>query len=86
MEMIDVHGLQVAKKLLVKYPSIQIIFVTAHAKFAVDAFDIEATDYLLKPVRENRLLKAVTKAQQVLSLRQEMQSKKRITYVRTYFW
>ena len=30
----------------------QIIFVTAHAKFAVDAFDIEATDYLLKPVRE----------------------------------
>ncbi|MFJ5792681.1 response regulator [Lysinibacillus sp. NPDC093197] len=76
MEMIDVHGLQVAKKLLVKYPNMQIIFVTAHAKFAVDAFDIEATDYLLKPVRENRLLKAVTKAQQVFSLRQEMQSKK----------
>ncbi|MFJ7951160.1 response regulator [Lysinibacillus sp. NPDC096418] len=76
MEMIDIHGLQVAKKLLVKYPNMQIIFVTAHAKFAVDAFDIEATDYLLKPVRESRLLKAVAKAQQMVNLRQEMQSEK----------
>ena len=76
MEMIDIHGLHVAKKLIAKYPDMQIVFVTAHAQFAVDAFDIEATDYLLKPVRESRLVKAMSKAQQIYSVRQEMQSEK----------
>ena len=77
MEMIDIHGLHIAKKLTAKYPNMQIVFVTAHARFAVDAFDIEATDYLLKPVRESRLVKAMTKAQQIYNLRQEGQSKKK---------
>lgn len=71
MEMIDFHGLQVAAKIKDDYPDIQIIFVTAHSQFAVEAFDIEATDYLLKPVRENRLVKAMIKAQQVYDVRQE---------------
>lgn len=37
----------------------QIVFVTAHAEHAVDAFDLDAVDYLLKPVREERLREAV---------------------------
>ncbi|KOY82053.1 response regulator [Lysinibacillus macroides] len=65
IEMTDVHGLQVAKQLIMN-STIQIIFVTAHAQFAVDAFDIEATDYLLKPVHEKRLIKALMKAQKRL--------------------
>jgi len=36
-----------------------IVFVTAHAEHAVDAFDLHAVDYLLKPVREDRLHEAV---------------------------
>lgn len=36
-----------------------IVFVTAHAAHAVDAFDLHAVDYLLKPVREERLQEAV---------------------------
>ncbi|MHA7578926.1 response regulator [Paenibacillus vandeheii] len=63
IEMIDMHGMQIAKQLLQKHPSIQIIFVTAHAQFAVDAFEVAATDYLLKPVHEKRLIIALTKAQ-----------------------
>ncbi|WP_341300173.1 response regulator [Lysinibacillus sp. FSL H8-0500] len=70
IEMIDTHGLQVAKQLLIKQPSLQIIFITAHAQFAVDAFEIEATDYLLKPVHEKRLVKALIKAQQKWQLQQ----------------
>ncbi|WP_059049236.1 response regulator [Paenibacillus senegalimassiliensis] len=66
IEMVDMHGLQVAKQLLKRQPSLQIIFVTAHAQFAVDAFEIEATDYLLKPVPEKRLIKALTKSQKKL--------------------
>jgi two-component system, LytTR family, response regulator AlgR len=36
-----------------------IIFVTAFAEFAVEAFDLSATDYLLKPVTPDRLARAV---------------------------
>lgn len=72
IEMIDVHGLQVAKQLIGKSSSTQIIFVTAHAQFAVDAFDVEATDYLLKPVHEKRLIKAMIKAQQKLQLQEDV--------------
>lgn len=62
IEMIDMHGMQVAKQILQKRPSLQIVFVTAHAQFAVEAFEVEATDYLLKPVHEKRLLTALKKA------------------------
>lgn len=77
MEMIDIHGLQVADKIKAKYPNVQIIFVTAHAQFAIDAFDIEATDYLLKPVHEKRLVKALTKAEQIVTMLEEAQDVKR---------
>jgi DNA-binding LytR/AlgR family response regulator len=39
-----------------------IIFVTAHEQHAVEAFEVGAVDYLLKPVRRERLEKAVEKA------------------------
>ena len=37
----------------------QVVFVTAHDKHAVDAFAVEATDYVMKPVRADRLAEAV---------------------------
>lgn len=39
-----------------------IIFVTAYDSFAVDAFEMHAIDYLLKPVEDERLLDAIDKA------------------------
>ena len=47
-----------------------IIFVTAYDAFAIDAFDVEAVDYLLKPVEAERLTEAISKAQ----LRKQQQS------------
>jgi len=47
------------------------IFVTVHPEFAIDAFDIQAIDYLLKPVKPDRLDKAIQRAIEL----QEIKSK-----------
>ena len=65
--LLDIHmpgadGLQLARELRKIRPELSIIFVTAHAEHAVDAFDLDVTDYLTKPVRAERLQKALQKA------------------------
>jgi DNA-binding LytR/AlgR family response regulator len=40
----------------------RIVFVTAHEKHAVDAFDLGAADYVLKPIREERLRESIRRA------------------------
>jgi DNA-binding LytR/AlgR family response regulator len=45
-----------------------IIFVTAHQEFAVQAFDVNAVDYLLKPVRAERLVAALERVKQRATL------------------
>lgn len=48
IEMPGMNGIELAKKL--KTEDNQIVFTTAYAQYAIDAFRIQATDYLLKPV------------------------------------
>lgn len=47
----------------------EIIFVTAHEHYAPDAFEVDAADYLLKPVRFDRLRQAVNRARRRRDLR-----------------
>ena len=47
-----------------------LVFVTAHAEHAVQAFELEATDYLTKPVRLERLQQALQKVERQLRARQ----------------
>jgi DNA-binding LytR/AlgR family response regulator len=56
-----------------------IIFVTAHEQHALEAFDVGAIDYLLKPVRRERLEKAILKAQrQIRSAPPEVEAPRKI--------
>jgi two-component system LytT family response regulator len=43
-------------------PRPELVFVTAHEHYAPDAFEVDAADYLLKPVRFDRLRQAVDRA------------------------
>jgi DNA-binding LytR/AlgR family response regulator len=49
----------------------EIIFVTAHEHYAPDAFEVDAADYLLKPVRFDRLRQAVNRARRRRELREQ---------------
>ena len=53
------------------------IFVSAHKDFAVEGFEIDAVDYLIKPVTFERFQKAVNKARSFINLRYEAQKKGR---------
>lgn len=59
IEMPGLTGLELATVLGRFDPAPAIVFVTAHAEHAVDAFDLHAVDYVLKPPREERLREAV---------------------------
>ena len=57
-------GTQLAAELRLREPSPAIVFVTAHAEHALKAFDLEAIDYLTKPVRRERLQAALRRVAQ----------------------
>lgn len=62
MTMPEADGLSVARALIKADHRPAIIFVTAHDNFAVEAFDLDAVDYVLKPVAIDRLERAIARA------------------------
>ncbi len=61
INMPDISGLALSQMIA---SETKIIFTTAHAEFAVDSYDVQALDYLLKPISLERFTKAVGKALQ----------------------
>ena len=64
-------GLEVAQHLKDKL----IIFTTAYKEFAADAFDLNAVDYIRKPLQKDRFEKAITKAKTILQNQAEPEVK-----------
>ena len=62
-------GIAVARSLARQDPSPAVIFVTAFDQFAVAAFEVEAVDYLMKPVDPVRLQRALDRARSYLEQR-----------------
>ncbi|KFF95260.1 MULTISPECIES: LytR/AlgR family response regulator transcription factor [Streptomyces] len=67
---LDIHmagldGLDLARLLTGFARPPLVVFVTAHEGFAVQAFDLKAVDYVLKPVRRERLAEAIRRAAQL---------------------
>ena len=62
IRMPGMDGLELARHLSSLENSPAVVFITAHDKHAIEAFDLNALDYLLKPVRATRLAAALKKA------------------------
>jgi two-component system response regulator AlgR len=62
IQMPGMGGLEVARHLATLADPPTVVFVTAHERHAVEAFELNALDYLLKPVRAERLAAALRKA------------------------
>ncbi|AMM25505.1 LytR/AlgR family response regulator transcription factor [Variovorax sp. PAMC 28711] len=76
--LLDIHmpgmdGIEVARTLRGRPDAPAVVFVTAHASHAVTAFELDAVDYLTKPVRVERLQQALQKAQRFLKDRRALQ-------------
>ncbi len=61
-------GTQLAAELRLRNPAPAVVFVTAHAEHALKAFDLEAVDYLTKPVKRERLHAALRRVAQRLAV------------------
>jgi two-component system LytT family response regulator len=66
-QMPGMKGTVAARAIREMLPLVPIVFTTAYAEYAVEAFEIQSTDYLLKPLTKERLLNAVARIKQSLS-------------------
>ena len=60
-----------------KFPP-AVVFVTAYSEFALDAFKVNAIDYLVKPVETDRLSQAITRVREHVQLHAQAQKSERI--------
>lgn len=78
IEMPDINGLDLVRAIENKP---MIIFTTAHRKFAFEGFELQAIDYLLKPVSFERFTKAVAKAEEYYKFKNKSASQDEYLFV-----
>ncbi|CAM4478240.1 two-component SAPR family response regulator [Paenibacillus endophyticus] len=59
IHMPEISGLQAAELIQQACPDADIVFVTAHDEYAINAFELNAVDYVLKPLQKSRIQKTV---------------------------
>ncbi|ANE23372.1 MAG: LytTR family DNA-binding domain-containing protein [Eggerthellaceae bacterium] len=78
ISMPEASGLQLADALQhLKFPP-AVVFVTAYSEFAIDAFKVNAIDYLVKPVETERLSQAIARVKEHVALHAKVQKLERI--------
>lgn len=66
IQMPQLTGIELVKSL--KKPPL-VVFTTAYPNYAAEGFDLDAVDYLLKPISKDRFLRAVQKAEEMLQIK-----------------
>jgi two-component system, LytTR family, response regulator len=70
VEMPGISGLDLLRE-LPREQARCIVFLTAHEEYALDAFNVEALDYLLKPIDDERFAACIERARRMLSLHRQ---------------
>jgi len=71
IQMPELSGLEVARHLRAEDAPV-VVFVTAHDRHAIEAFELAALDYLLKPIRRDRLAETMRRVMQEVADRRRM--------------
>ncbi|MFF2092389.1 response regulator [Paenibacillus sp. NPDC058174] len=64
IEMPELGGLEIAKQVYADKLDMEVVFITAYNQYAIDAFRVNALDYLLKPVMEEDLMRSLERVTQ----------------------
>lgn len=67
VDMPEINGIEMGKRIKEIIEEIFIIFVTAHDKYALKAFEADAFQYMLKPVKKDKLRALLRKCHRILS-------------------
>lgn len=80
IEMPQMSGIELGKSLRQMYPTVSLIYITGHKKYAYDAFQVEACSYLTKPFDRKDIAKAFSRA----ALFHESDKKEQSVFIRTF--
>lgn len=67
IQMPGMTGFEVARRLLERGVGSRVVFVTAYDRYAIEAFEVSAVDYLLKPVDSARLAQSIERVRRLLA-------------------
>jgi DNA-binding LytR/AlgR family response regulator len=68
IEMPEAGGIYIAEQIVSSFPETSIIFVTAYNQYAINAFELNAVDYLLKPISQERLAGSIARIKKYSSV------------------
>ncbi|MCL6478827.1 MAG: LytTR family DNA-binding domain-containing protein [Peptococcaceae bacterium] len=71
IQIYDINGISLAQKMKDIDNSVMIVFATAHDNFAVQAYDLNAVDYLVKPYSQDRVARALQRVAATVRLWEE---------------
>ena len=75
IQMPGMDGFQVVQELIARGHPPTLVFVTAYDQYALKAFEVNALDYLLKPVDRDRLEKAIRRVREQIEARMDVSGK-----------
>lgn len=80
INMPEINGIDILKT-VTDIP--QVVFITGHTDYAIEAFEYDVTDYLVKPIQYGRFLKAIDKAQKIHSVFGENEEDNNTIYIKS---
>lgn len=81
IDMPDLSGIELLKSL--KNPPV-FIFISSHSEHAAESFNLDVIDYIVKPVKIERLIKAVNKAIEYINARKKIESEAPVRQITTH--